>query len=432
MHIFGEVSMPVKAGDPAPNLTWTKVIASDANSVGPQNLSGTAVLLFVGPVSINEETLSHWNNLVQQFADKQVNFVWIANEKEELLAPFLKMHPVRGWMVLDPEEQSFKAYGIEGGDAVLINSNGKIAGFTSMPPSPDQIQAVLDGRAVAVKGEPTEAQLDAFFEGKAVRLEAEPSRFDFHPTQKPDLSPSDEVHISPSHAEGTDSSTGPDYWIRRGFELKAIISEISGATASRVDVPAALDNGARYDFVLVPSRDEDEETMNRQVLAGIEKHFHIAVTQEIRTVDVYVMTAAQAKTPPKKSEGEAMGGSVGFSTQWIDAPKLPDDMPRTRKTVEAAARQYMDSPEFRQAMNTAQLAMASAVSSSADEFCKMLEDGLHRPVINETKLQGYYDFKLQGQAQTTEQFLGMMRDQLGLVLTPTQRNIEVTTVRRVE
>jgi hypothetical protein len=50
-------------------------------------------------------------------------------------------------------------------------------------------------------------------------------------------------------------------------------------------------------------------------------------------------------------------------------------------------------------------------------------------VINETKLREYYDFKLQGQAQTTEQFLGMLRDQLGLVLTPMQRSIEVTAVR---
>jgi hypothetical protein len=179
MHVFGEAPMPVKPGDPAPGLTWTTVIASDPSSVGPQNLTGTAVLLFLGPVSINEDMLSRWNSLVQQFADKQVNFVWIANEKEDVLAPFLKAHPVQGWMVLDPQNESLKAYGVEVGDAVLINANGRIAGFARVLPSPEQIQAVLDGRAVAVKGQATEAQLDAFFEGTAVRLEAEPSRSDF-------------------------------------------------------------------------------------------------------------------------------------------------------------------------------------------------------------------------------------------------------------
>jgi hypothetical protein len=47
-------------------------------------------------------------------------------------------------------------------------------------------------------------------------------------------------------------------------------------------------------------------------------------------------------------------------------------------------------------------------------------------------LSGVYDFKIQGEAQSTEEFLGMLRDQVGLVLTPTQRSIEVTVVRPVE
>ena len=111
--MFAQVPAPVKASDRAPNLTWTKIVASTAASGGPQSLFGqiTAVL-FLPPVSHNEETVSRWNALVEQFADNPVNFVWIANEKEESLAPFLKAHPVRGWMVLDPQEESYKAYGV--------------------------------------------------------------------------------------------------------------------------------------------------------------------------------------------------------------------------------------------------------------------------------------------------------------------------------
>jgi hypothetical protein len=43
------------------------------------------VLLFLRPVSRNEQAVSSWNKLVEQFADKPVNFVWIANEAEESL-----------------------------------------------------------------------------------------------------------------------------------------------------------------------------------------------------------------------------------------------------------------------------------------------------------------------------------------------------------
>jgi Protein of unknown function (DUF3738) len=40
----------------------------------------------------------------------------------------------------------------------------------------------------------------------------------------------------------------------------------------------------------------------------------------------------------------------------------------------------------------------SSISSSMDDFRRALEDGLHRPVIDETGLDGYYDFKLAGDA----------------------------------
>jgi hypothetical protein len=196
--MFGQIPARAKAGDRAPNLTWTKIVASVPASGGPQSLLGqTTVLLFLGPVSHNEQVFSIWNKLAEQFVDKPVNFVWIANETEESLGPFLKSHPVRGWLALDPQEESYKAYGVEGAAGVLIDQHGMIADFTFMTPQENQIQAVLDGRAIAIKGEPSEAQMSAILDGKAVRLDAEPFRSP-PPPQKPDLPPSEEVHISPS------------------------------------------------------------------------------------------------------------------------------------------------------------------------------------------------------------------------------------------
>ena len=178
---------------------------------GPQSLFGpTTVLFFLPPVLHNEETVERWNKLVEQFAGKPVNFVWIANEKGETIEPFLKTHSVKGWMVLDPQEESFKTYGIEGSSGVLIDAQGVIAGFSPMDPQAEQVQAVLDGRAIAITGDATNAQMNAIFEGRAVRLDAEPHRMPPLP-EKPNLSPSEEVHISPSHESGTVSSTGPDY-----------------------------------------------------------------------------------------------------------------------------------------------------------------------------------------------------------------------------
>jgi len=273
----------------------------------------------------------------------------------------------------------------------------------------------MDGRAVAIKGDPTEAQRAAFFAGEAVRLEAEPFRSP-PPPQKPNLPPSDEVHISLSQTRGTIGSVGPDHWMQRGFDLRAILSKVLGTNPSRVELPTALDNGTRYDFVLVPPKQEDEQTMNRQVWEGIEKYFHVMITREIRPTDVYVVTALEGKTPLRKSGSEAFGGGVSFSTRTFT---LPEGVAPTPEAL-------------RQSMAIAELTSMTALSSSMDDFRRALENGLHRPVVDETKLAGVYDFKVQGEAQTTEEFIGMLRDQLGLVLTPTRRSIEMTVVRAVE
>jgi uncharacterized protein (TIGR03435 family) len=293
---------------------------------------------------------------------------------------------------------------------------------------------VLDGRAIAIQGKPTEEQLDAFFEGKAVRLEASPSRTP-PPPQKPDLPPSDEVHISLSHEQGTIGSAAPDHWMRRGFDLRAILSSLFDTGPIRIELPPALDNSTRYDFVFVPPQPEDDETINRQVRVAIEKHFHITVAAEIRSTDVYVITADRGKTPPRKSETEAFGGGIYTSTRLFAVPeafRLPEGAAPTRKVVEEANRRAMESPEYRQAMAMAQLVGMAAISSSMDDFRRMLEEGLLRPVVDETGLTGYYDFQVQGEAQTTEEFLAMLRDQLGLIVTPARRSIEMIVVRPVQ
>jgi uncharacterized protein (TIGR03435 family) len=425
--MLGPTAAPVRAGDPAPPLVFSKIVRAGSGPDGPQNLLGhTTVLLFLRPVSHNEQTVTLWNKLVQQFADKPINFVWIANEKEETLEPFLKTHLVSGWMILDPQDASFKAYGIEGGGGVLIDPRGVIAGFTFMAPDARQIQAVLDGRAVVIQGDPTEEQMEALFEGSLVRIDAQPHRSP--PPQKPDLPPpSEEVHISPSQTRGTTGSSGPDHWMQRGFDLKTIVATISRTDPSRVELPESFDSRARYDFVLVPPREEDIETMHRRVREGIEKYFHVVISKQIRSRDVYVMTAIEGKTPAPNPEDGALRGAAIATSGFTRTLGLPEGTPHTWKAVtEAMAR--LASAEDEELPNISSI---SALSTSMDHFRTALESGLKRPIVDETKLSGTYDLAVKGRAQTVEEFLGMLRDQLGLLLTPTQRSIEIVAVTQL-
>ena len=66
------------------------------------------------------------------------------------------------------------------------------------------------------------------------------------------------------------------------------------------------------------------------------------------------------------------------------------------------------------------------------DFRRALEDGLERPIIDETELDGTYDLKVHGEATSTEEFFGMLRVQLGLMLTPERRNVEMLVIRLLQ
>src|SRR5258708_7276437 len=63
---------------------------------------------------------------------------------------------------------------------------------------------------------------------------------------------------------------------------------------------------------------------------------------------------------------------------------------------------------------------------------RLLEDGLERPIIDETGLDGTYDLEVHGDARSNEECLDILRDQLGLVLTPEHRNIEMLVIRLLQ
>ena len=90
---------------------------------------------------------------------------------------------------------------------------------------------------------------------------------------------------------------------------------------------------------------------------------------------------------------------------------------------------------LREAMSKLVLAaMSNIAAENTDmaDFRRVLEDGLGRPIMDETKLDGTYDLVVHGNAHSTEELLGMLRDQLGLVLTPEHRNIEMLVIRLLQ
>jgi len=415
--VFGQNPAPVKAGDPAPNLVWTRILAGG----DPGGLFGhVTVIGFFPAVSPNESLVSSWNRLVDKFAGQPVHFVWIASESQPPLDPWLEKHPVSGSLLLDPPGATAQAYGMEFGGAI-IDADGRVAGFTFMMPEEKQIKAVQEGRAIAIKGNADDARMDAILAGTAVRLDPEPHRTPV-PEGKPDIPPSFEVRISPSKTNGTEENQGPDWWVERGFDLKTVIAKVYEKDPGRIILPDGLENEERYDFVLVPPHPMDPPAMRHLLQQAIEKHFHLSAAVESRPADVYVMTALAGKTPPAKTGDASLGFSIGWSSREFVVARPHAGGPPTPEMV----REAMSSLKF------AAMSNISAENTSMADFRRALEDGLERPIIDETNLQGTYDLVVHGNARSTEEFLGMLRDQLGLVLTPEHRNIEMLVIKLLQ
>ena len=283
-----------------------------------------------------------------------------------------------------------------------------------MDPDHDQIQAVLDGRALAIDGDATDAQLDELLTGRAVRLDAVAHRPPDAAT-KPDIPPSYEVHISPSTTRDTTSSAGLGFCVLRGYDLRTILSAVTGKDATRILLPASLEDNQGYDFVLVLPRAEDQATIHRILQQGIEKYFQVSIALEERSMNVYLMTALEDKTPPARDAKETSGGSASWSSQLVEIAPTDDGRSPTIQ-------------EIRKAISTGTFGL-SAYSDNIDEFRRTLEDALQCPVVDLTNLQGSHDFTVHGEARSTTDFLQLLRDQLGLVLTPAQRRVEMLVVK---
>jgi uncharacterized protein (TIGR03435 family) len=421
---FGQ-AVPAKAGDHAPEIDWTRTVRSPESAKYRPNLSGQyTVIRFLANVTSNAQAVGRWNDLIGEFRDKPVQFVWIASERWSAVQPFLREHPMNGWLLVDEKGETASAYGCAMGCDAIVDPSGRIAGFT-MFLQPEQLSGVLDGKAVAIPRGAEDDQVFKLLASGKIRLESEPERFSPPDiSAKPDITPSYEVHISPSKTKGTDGSAGPGYWVQRGFDLKTIVSMVYEKDLSRVVLPEALDNGDKFDFVVVLPGEEDEATIHQLVQRAMEKQFKVSAVVESQPAEVYVMTAIKGKTPPARTGPDSLGG--GFASSSGFEFSLPAGTPQTPEAIEKAVQEMLKHPE-----NTG-ISNISAGNTTMDQFRQDLERGLGRPVIDETGLDGVYDIDVRGNARNTDEFIRMLREQTGLVLTAATRSIEILTLRSLK
>lgn len=387
----------VQSGDLAPKLTFTKIMApAGAIDWKYENFLGQVTLLVFFP-NVSDATAafaSQWNESIGSFASRPVQFVLIARDEEWQLQRWLGDHPLRGWVILDSSWETAQAWGVQQPQTVFIDRDARVVGFyPGILPNGSNVEEILMGRA------------------NMTRLRARP----LPEGNKPDVSASDVVHISPTKMaleHGTSESSGPDHWSALGFELKAIIAKVYEIDETRIDFPAALDNGERYDFELLLAREEDNALKIRLFRDAIERYFGLIIMPEVRHVDVYVMTAPKG-AGPGLSEAE-FGMSLSTSSSYPIFWNSPHGGPPTMADVFKAKPPVQD---------------ISGSSTTITTLCSILERGLDRLVVDETGLTGNYDFQIISSEGDRDLFQ-ILRDELGLIATPSQRDITILSVRQ--
>jgi uncharacterized protein (TIGR03435 family) len=225
--------------------------------------------------------------------------------------------------------------------------------------------------------------------------------------RKPDFSPSYALHVLPSRVKGTGNYRGDDFWSLQGFDLKGLISVLYDLNTVRIRLPASVDDRTRYDFSMVLPAPESKERICERFRQAIQDHFHLAVTRETQLMDVYVVTALDPRLPATKADGE------GFFRSFHIGFEILKDVSNESREVPAPT-----------TFNLTAIRSIS-IDGTMDDFCEALERKLDRPFVNGTDLEGEFAFRVEPSQEENSDFLDRLRDQLGVVIAPAQRNVEL-------
>ncbi len=214
--------------------------------------------------------------------------------------------------------------------------------------------------------------------------------------EPPPFAPSWTVHINRTPPEGPINSVveTPRYWAVYGFGSKPVVSLLWGMRDNRIFVDPDVDSKGLYDIVIVPPHELTEKERTELVRAAWEQFLGVRIVKEKRRVEVTVLSAPHGKGPElhelpelkvRPGMGGVSGGGLGGSNREL---------------------------------------VGSGVS--IDDLCELVERFENTVVVDETHLTGQYSIAVKGDGD----FAKMLKEQLGLVQTPGEREIEVLRIEK--
>lgn len=312
-----------EVGKEAPPLTLSKILQAPAEArANWEALRGRVVVIdfwatWCGPC---RKSIPHWNELVDAFKDKPVQFLAITDENEQVVAAFLKRTPIHSWVGLDGVGQAMRdRYGVEGiPTSFIVNQKGVVVAV-SHPASlqAKRIEEVIDTGSSSLPA-PAEHVAGVGSEGESVE-------------RVPAIRAAFEVSVRRSRplpaGHGTDcwetSSTSTDVSGQYASVKQAILTLFEGSERL-LDCRAPLPAG-QYDFTIrLP--DTGRAQREQAVAPMFRMVFGLRIRHGQAGREVYVLRAASTNapgltlsTPGSRGFGTDQGGGLKLGSTTIAA-----------------------------------------------------------------------------------------------------------------
>lgn len=368
-----------KVGAAAPELTLEKLLqAKPGEQAGQPSLRGQVVIVEFWATWCSPclASIAHLNELADKLKDKPIRFISITSEDEAVVRPFLAKRPIKGWVGLDTDDSVFQAYGVTAiPRTAIIDPAGRLVALTHAENVTEEVLTdVLAGKSPNIRSL-GKAEVVALNAGGRI---------------------SDAVLFEATIKAAPRGETGTIRYHRKGFTseglgLKALLSTVANVSVHRLVLTFPEPKSAYEVNVKVPGPVHAPEEMDPLLLPMLEKAFGIKVRREVREMEVLVMTAPDGPGPelrPSKFDQEQVAPFRG--RLFGQAARLD----RLAHTLERSA--------------------------------------LGGIVLDESKLEGRFDWELAFEPDNKPGLIQLLREKLGLEITPAKRKIEVVVVEKTE
>lgn len=317
------------------------------------------------------EVMPHFNELARELKNQPITFIALTNEDERAVRAFMNEMPMSAYVGLDPDWSMWQDYAVLGVPlAVVINPDGVIAAIVHPKDlSAPMLRDVIAGRTPNVK---------------LTELLEDPNAPE---AQRNKAIPFMQVEVRPAQpGERTAIWMGEEFRARAATlaDLLALVFNVESHKFVSDDL--LLD--ARYDVRITPPTSNPKAT-EAMLKAVVEQMVQPRFAKTERAVPVYVLRSKPASAMLlQKGEGQPdIKGGDGF----VEAMNVP-----------------------------------------IQQIVGNLQRDLRTPVIDETGLEGGWNFSMKWDPDDPASLVEALRQQLGLDVRREQRVMEVYLVKRGE